>query len=126
MLTPLAISLMATVALAIGMLGSLLAARTAAQAAADAAALAAAPLTFLSLPGAGSPVEAANRIAGANGAHLIRCTCPIDPSFSPRVIEVDVEARATMPIIGNVAIPATARAEFRPGDLIRSATGTLP
>ena len=77
--------------------------------AADAAALAAAPATFL-----GSPVEEASRMAAANGSQLVSCICSVDRSFGARTVEVRTETRVQIPVLGDVAIRATSRAEFDP------------
>ncbi len=73
--------LLATAAAAGGVVS---AGRGRAVAAADAAALAAAPVTFRPFGSDGSPAEEAQRFAVENGATLVRCGCPTDPSWSSR------------------------------------------
>jgi secretion/DNA translocation related TadE-like protein len=91
---------------------SLLAARLQAEAAADAAALAAAPLTFL---GGSDPRTEAARLAGANGAGLRACRCPIDRSLAVRVVEVEVEVPVATMAVGRHLVVVRSRAEFDPG-----------
>jgi len=98
--------------------GIAFAARLQAAAAADAAALAAAPVTFRPFGAAGSPADEARRFAAANGAVLVACRCPIDPSWQPRVAEVVVERRVALLGIGAVTVRAESRAEFSPAALI--------
>lgn len=98
--------------------GLALAGRLQAAAAADAAALAAAPVTFRPFGATGSPAEEARRFAGANGARLVVCRCPIDRSWQPRVAEVVVEQRVELLGIGAVTVRASSRAEFSPAALI--------
>jgi hypothetical protein len=104
------------VTLAVGMavvdVTSLLAARWRAEAAADAAALAAAPLTFLGGP---HPRTEAARLAGANGAGLRVCRCPIDRSLAVRNVEVEVEVTVATMAVGRHLIVVSSRAEFDPG-----------
>ena len=115
----------ALVALAIVLLafsvatGTVLGARARAQAAADAAALAAAPVTFLPFGAAGTPADEARRFAEFHGGHLIRCDCTIDPTFARRTVTVEVSIEVSVPFVGAVPIPATARAEFAPAELLR-------
>jgi hypothetical protein len=109
-----------TAVLAIGLaaVGTLLAARAQAGAAADAAALAAAPVTFMPFGAAGTPMEEAARFAGLNGAHLLRCVCPLDRSWEPRTVQVDVELRVDLWPIGSVSVVGSGRAEFVPALLL--------
>ena len=119
MLLP-AFIVLAVVLLAFGVAtGTVLGARARAQAAADAAALAAAPVTFLPFGATGTPTEEARRFAEFHGGRLIRCDCTIDPTFATRTVTVEVAIEVSVPIIGVVPIPATARAEFAPAGLLR-------
>lgn len=93
-------------------------ARLQAAAAADAAALAAAPVTFRPFGAAGSPAMEARRLASANGAQLIKCSCPIDRTWRPRVVEVAVERRVELLGLGTITIRAASRAEFAPVALL--------
>ncbi len=106
-------------AAALGQVAVLLAARAQAQAAADAAALAAAPLTFRAVGTVTSPATAAGTLASANGARLVWCRCRFDPSFAPRTVEVSVFRAVRLPIVGEVGVRASARAEFTPTALYR-------
>ena len=103
------VALVLVMAAGLGVAGQLVAGWSQTATAADAAALAAAPATFL-----GSPVEEASRIAAANGSRLISCMCPVDRSFATRTVEVRTETRVQIPVLGDVAIRATSRAEFDP------------
>ena len=103
-------ALIVVLAAGLGVAAQLLAAWSQASVAADAAALAAAPITFLG----GSPEREAARFARANGARLAWCACPVDLSFEPRTVEVQVTVQAGLPGLGGLSIPATARAEFDP------------
>lgn len=109
-----AVAVMAVVlALGIGLVDvtRLLTARARAEAAADAAALAAAPLTYL--PGRAPAAEAAV-FATANGARLLRCSCPVDRSPASRQVEVAVEVAARLILLGSHTIRVVGRAEFDP------------
>lgn len=101
--------------------GRALATRAQAAAAADAAALAAAPVTFRPFGARGSPTEEASRFAAANGAKLVSCTCPLDPSWERREVEVLVEATTELFVLGSVRLRAASRAEFVPTSLPREA-----
>lgn len=103
--------------------GLALAGRLQAAAAADAAALAAAPVTFRPFGASGSPAAEARRFAGANGAVLVFCRCPVDRSWRSRVAEVVVERRVELLGIGSVTVRATSRAEFSPAALITEGEG---
>lgn len=105
-------------AAALGAVGSYLLARVEAVAAADAAALAAAPVTFLPFGAAGSPAEEAARFAAANGARLVACLCPLDPSWAARTVTVEVAREASFWPAGSITVTATGRAEFRPALLL--------
>jgi len=98
--------------------GIAFAARLQAAAAADAAALAAAPVTFRPFGAVGSSTDEARRFAGANGAVLVSCRCPIDRSWQSRVVEVVVERRVALLGIGAITVRASSRAEFSPAALI--------
>lgn len=98
--------------------GQVLVARARAVAAADAAALAAAPVTFHPFGAEGTPWQEAERFAAINGARLLSCSCPVDPSFEPRTVQVRVETRARVIIVGSVRVRAAGRAEFRPAALL--------
>ena len=114
---------MATVSMLLGLLtidvATYLHARTRAQVAADAAALAAAPVTFRSFGAAGSPAEEAAVFAEANGAELIECRCPVDGSWEPRTVEVEVSVSIDPLLLPATAVGATSRAEFVPTSLRR-------
>ena len=96
----------------------LLATRFQAGNAADAAALAAAPVTFQPFGAAGGPAAEAGRFARLNGAELVSCTCRIDRTWSPRIVEVVVAREAHLSVFGSVRVHVTARAEFIPTALI--------
>ncbi len=105
-------------AAAIGV-GTLLGAKAQAQAAADAAALAAAPVTFRPFGASGTAADEAARFAAANGALLARCDCSHDATFERRTVTIDVTRDINLPIVGKVSVPAAARAEFAPAELLR-------
>lgn len=107
-----ATAIVALASVAVAALGMLHAARATAQNAADAAALAAAPATYP--PVAAHPSERANEIALANGALLLQCECPVDPSLATRVAAVRVAVTVRVPIFGAVEVIASSRAEFDP------------
>lgn len=91
--------------------GRLAVARAAAQTAADAAALAAAPV---SLRADGSPREEAARFARSNGAHLVRCRCPVDTRWRARTMSVEVAVDLPEGILGVSTVTARAVAELDP------------
>ena len=99
-------------ALAVIEAASLVGSRIQAQTAADAAALAAAAATFPEL--GGSPRSEAVRFAEANGAQLVSCRCPLDPSDEPRVVSVTVRMLHPTRFFGEVVLRAGASAEFDP------------
>ncbi|MGH8875042.1 MAG: Rv3654c family TadE-like protein [Acidimicrobiia bacterium] len=103
---------------ALGAFGQVVAARTRAIAAADAAVLAAAPVTFRPFGSKGTPAAEAARFADANGATLIRCDCPVDRSWSERVVTVEVEVPIETFGFGAHRVRALGRAEFRPVELL--------
>lgn len=105
--------LLASATVGLASLGLAWSARAQAVAAADAAALAAAVATYPGT-GRGSPVAEARRIAGENGAALVSCHCPVDSTFATRTVTVRASVSAMLPVFGNVAISAAARAEFDP------------
>lgn len=90
-------------------------ARAQAQVAADAAALAAAPATMTG----DSARLAAAESAAWNGATLVSCTCPADGGWRPRSAVVTVRIHASLWILPDAAITATARAVFDPTRLRR-------
>lgn len=102
----------------LGAVGALLRARVEVSAAADAAALAAAPVTFLPFGAAGTPAEEAARFARLNGAVLVSCACPIDRSWGPRTVRVEVSRVVTVWPAGRVEVRAASRAEFVPALLL--------
>lgn len=98
--------------------GALVAAHAAAANAADAAALAAAPVTFRPFGAVGTPAAEAARFAEANGATLVSCRCPLDPSWAPRTVVVTVTRGVRLPGVGSVDVHATSRATFDPARLL--------
>ncbi len=94
--------------------GQYLTARSQASAAADAAALAAAPVTFRPYGAAGTPAAEASRFAAANGARLAWCSCPVDRSWEPRTVVVEVELSAEVLWFGHRTVRARSRARFEP------------
>lgn len=94
-------------------------ARGRAQAAADAAALAAAPVTFRPYGAAGSPAAEAAWFAAANKATLVECRCPVDSSFNPRTVAVEVMVAVEPLLLPASRVRATSRAEFEPTRLRR-------
>lgn len=102
----------------IGSVGGYLRVRAEVSAAADAAALAAAPVTFLPFGAEGTPAEEAARFAAANGAQLVRCRCPVDASWEPRVVEVEVARTLRLWPGGMITVTAVSRAEFAPAALL--------
>ncbi len=102
----------------LGSVGSYLRAGVEVSAAADAAALAAAPVTFLPFGAEGTPAEEAERFAHLNDTELRRCTCPLDPSWGPRTVEVEVARTVRLWPAGVVTVTAVSRAEFVPTALL--------
>ncbi len=90
------------------------AARTQLTVAADAAALAAAPATFASFGGGGTPWEIAASTAAANGASIVDCECPMDRTWSSRIVVVAVTGTVDLFMLGSRRLQASAAAEFRP------------
>ena len=103
--------------------GGYLAIRLQLAAAADAAALAAAPVTFRQFGAVGSPAHEAQRLATANGARLVWCRCPVDRSWAPREVEVVVERRVQLLVLGNRTVRMSSRAEFVPTLLVSPSAG---
>lgn len=98
---------------ALGALGQVQAAAVRAQTAADAAALAAAVASFA--PAADDdPEREAHRLARANGAILVECLCPADPSFRPRTMHIRVRVELDVLVVGRVDVERDAAAEFVP------------
>lgn len=112
------IGLLVVLGLMLGAAGQYLAVRSRLQAAADAAALAAAPVTFRPFGSAGDPTAEAARFAQANGGRLIRCHCPIDPSWEARIVEVEVGEEINLIGLGRREIRTKAAAEFVPVELL--------
>ena len=101
--------------------GGLLAAHLQASAAADAAALAAAPVTFRPFGSVESPAGEAARFAIANGARLVSCRCPVDPSWVRREVEVVVAVPVELIVFGAAEAQARSLAEFVPTELVGAA-----
>lgn len=110
--------LVVVLAAAVGSVGAGLAAYSAAVNAADAAALAAAPVTFRPFGAVGSASDEAERYARHNGARMVACTCPMDPSWEERTVSVTVERSVRIPGLGGFRVRATSRATFSPLDLL--------
>ena len=102
----------------LGAAGQFLSAQSRVQAAADAAALAAAPVTFRRFGSSGDPAAEAARLAGANGARLIRCLCSIDRSWDSRIVEVEVGEEINLLGLGLLEVRGKAAAEFVPVQLL--------
>jgi len=102
----------------LGALGTYLRARVEAVAAADAAALAAAPVTFLPFGAEGTPADEAALFATANGARLLLCSCPVDHSWEPRTVTVQVAREVRLWPVGSLTVTAVGRAEFLPALLL--------
>jgi hypothetical protein len=102
----------------LGAVGSYLRARVEAVAAADAAALAAAPVTFLPFGAKGTPAEEAALFAAANGARVLSCACPVDPSWESRTVTVRVARDLHLWPLGALTVTAVGRAEFVPALLL--------
>lgn len=92
-----------------------------AESAADGAALAAAPVTFRPFGASGNAASEAARFARANGAELVSCSCPDDPTWDLRTVEVKVIVYARIPGLGKVAVRASSRATFDPLALLDDA-----
>ena len=109
-------SVLALLCTAVAAGGVVSAGRGRAVAAADAAALAAAPVTFRPFGATGSPGDEAERLAKEHGATVVRCVCSPDPSWSSRVVEVEVTV--TIEMLGTHTVSAVSRAEFDPVRLL--------
>ena len=105
-------------AAALGAVGAYLRVRVEAVAAADAAALAAAPVTFLPFGAQGTAADEAARFAAANGARLLWCACPPDPSWEPRTVTLEVAREVRLWPAGSLTVTAMGRAEFLPALLL--------
>ncbi len=110
----------ATLMLAVGLgaVGAGVAGYVQAAGAADAAALAAAPVTFRPFGAVGSPTHEAARFAAANGTRLVRCSCPVDRSWSKRTVVVEVRRSIQLVGLGRFDVSATSRATFEPTALL--------
>lgn len=107
------IGVVVAVSVAVAGLGLAYSARAQAQTASDAAALAAAVGTYPPAA-AGAPLEMARRLAIANGARVVSCSCPVDPSMRPRVVTVVAVVSIDAPVFGHLDVEAISRAEFDP------------
>ena len=99
-------------------IGQVVLARAKVVAAAEAGALAAAPVTFRPFGATGSPSAEADRLVRANGARLVRCSCPYDPGYSPRTVVVTARLSAAVLGFRDITMEATAAAEFSPVALL--------
>jgi hypothetical protein len=106
-------ALIAVIGVGTAALGVLFDARENAATAAEAAALAAAVATYPAAA-AGAPEDLAAEYASRNGARIVSCWCPVDPTLRSRVVAVTVALRADVPLFGEVLVGKTARAEFEP------------
>jgi len=112
------VGLMLALGLMLGTAGHYLGVRSQVQAAADAAALAAAPVTFRPFGSSGNPAAEAARFAAENGARLVRCMCPMDRSWTARIVEVEVGVEISLFGLGQQEVRAVAAAEFVPVQLL--------
>jgi len=80
------------------------------EAAADLAALAAAQRIGTSSSGA-EPCRAADQVARANAAHLVRCVTVLVASGRSGRVDVRVVASVRLPVVGSREVGASARAE---------------
>jgi secretion/DNA translocation related TadE-like protein len=113
----LAVATMAVVivaALALVAATQIVSGRARAVTAADAAALAAAVYTFPPAGGNVSPARAAAMMAQANAARVSACRCSLDSSLQARTVEVAVETRVRVVLLGEVSLVAISRAEYVP------------
>jgi putative Flp pilus-assembly TadE/G-like protein len=106
-------ALIAAIGVGTTALGVLFDAREKAATAAEAAALAAAVATYPPA-GAAAPDDLAEEYASRNGARVVSCWCPVDPTLRSRVVAVTVALKADVPMFGEVLVGKTARAEFEP------------
>lgn len=118
LVTMAAAALVLLTSLAVLASGQFLAGRARAQAAADAAALAAAPVTFRPFGATGTAAEEAAAFAAANGATVVRCRCPQNPSWDTRTVVVTVRHAVPVVLFGTRFVEATAWAEFAPVRLL--------
>ena len=102
----------------LGAVGAYLNVRVQVSAAADAAALAAAPVTFMPFGATGTPTDEAARFARLNGADLDSCVCPLDTSWEPRTVRVEVSRMVSIWPVGRIRVSAVSRAEFVPALLL--------
>ena len=100
-------------------IGQIVLARAKVVTAAEAGALAAAPVTFRPFGATGSPTAEADRMVRANGAVLVRCSCPYDPGYDPRTAIVTARLRVAVLGFREITLEATAAAEFAPVALLR-------
>ena len=98
------------VALAMVTRGSAVAARHRLERAADLTALAAAQQVGRSE----QPCAAASRIAAANAAVLVSCTCQLDPSGRSGAVAVVLRRTVSLPLVGTRMLSARARAGRQP------------
>jgi hypothetical protein len=105
-------------AAAIAAVGIYLRVRVETSTAADAAALAAAPVTFMPFGARGGPTDEAARFASLNGAELVSCDCPPDPSWETRTVTVVVARAVAIWPVGRLVVTAESRAEFVPTALL--------
>jgi secretion/DNA translocation related TadE-like protein len=112
------VALVLVLAVGLGAVGAYLRARAEASTAADAAALAAAPVTFLPFGTKGTPSDEAARFAGLNGARLVTCVCPLDPSWEPRTVQVRAQRTVEIWPLGVFRVTGVGRAEFVPALLL--------
>ena len=111
-------ALVLLLAAGLGAVGAYLNVRVQVSAAADAAALAAAPVTFMPFGATGTPTDEAARFARLNGADLDSCFCPLDTSWNPRTVRVEVSRMVSIWPIGRIRVSAVSRAEFVPALLL--------
>lgn len=112
------VATLVTFLLGLGLVGAVVATYATAATAADAAALASAPVTFRDFGATGTPAAEARRFATANGANLVRCACPRNPSWDIRTVSVTVSRDVVLPVVGRVVVHATSRATFDPSALL--------
>jgi hypothetical protein len=103
----------AFIGIATAALGLLFTAREQAMTAAEAAALGAAVASYPPV-GFDPPRAVAAELAAANGARLVSCWCVVDSGFDSRVAAVTVVLTVEVPVLGEVDVGKTARAEFDP------------
>ena len=111
-------ALVLLLAAGLGAVGAFLNTRVQVSAAADSAALAAAPVTFMPFGATGTPTDEAARFAHLNGTDLDSCICPLDPSWEPRTVRVEVSRVISIWPVGRIRVRAVSRAEFVPALLL--------